>query len=624
MADLFISYAREDVSEARGLHRFLALQGWSVWWDKDLYVGKPFEERLFEVLDSAKCVVVLWSESSVHREFVLREAQRAKAQGKLVGARIGEVGPPEGLGDRCVGLDRPIEEGQHHGDLLGAIRTLVDRAPDILVLAQGPSPETVRVVDEALRDAAWTVWWAHYFDRFDTGIDLRKAGDVAKCVVPVWSSRELSPEAMEIAVAASERNRLVPLVEKGAVPPATLQSIHAERLEEVSGGGGKFEATVRAKLDAPEKFHWWLKVTTPILLLVSLASLIGAYRSCVSPTWMVHFGLGLDTREATLEKMTDAWLPSQPKEHYWIVEWLRALLLVFFVRHLLANKFSKECLWILRRPRWKPPFQAAPVIRLCRRAFWAGLAALVYFVVAYHTDIGPTNLEEWVDNWGIEEKTAKFNHWQVHKGAEPTREYKTPYLAYAPYSAINYLVVLVTAFTVLSASLADSILVRSNRSALDAKHGMWPYAKDTSENMVAHVKGYGEELIERFRRYATVVGGVALFFAFEECLGWKTLADLATGLRWAAIGVFVWSLLALLIIYRRYNKVFDSTATFLRESGYAGAQEFARGNGFGPLVQEYFNHEGPWIVTTILLLLIVGIVWMCGGGTVVWNLPWIK
>ena len=63
MADIFISYAREDRQKAEQLAHALECQGWSVWWDRTIPTGKSFDKVTQEALDAAQCVVVLWSKA---------------------------------------------------------------------------------------------------------------------------------------------------------------------------------------------------------------------------------------------------------------------------------------------------------------------------------------------------------------------------------------------------------------------------------------------------------------------------------------------------------------------------------------------------------------------------------
>ena len=44
MADVFISYAREDRAKAQQLAKVLEEKGWSVWWDPEISPGKTPDE----------------------------------------------------------------------------------------------------------------------------------------------------------------------------------------------------------------------------------------------------------------------------------------------------------------------------------------------------------------------------------------------------------------------------------------------------------------------------------------------------------------------------------------------------------------------------------------------------
>ena len=61
MADVFISYAREDRPAAQLLARALEAGGRSVWWDREILPGKDFAELIGAELARAKAVVVIWS-----------------------------------------------------------------------------------------------------------------------------------------------------------------------------------------------------------------------------------------------------------------------------------------------------------------------------------------------------------------------------------------------------------------------------------------------------------------------------------------------------------------------------------------------------------------------------------
>jgi hypothetical protein len=98
MSDIFLSYASEDKSIAEALSKALEEQGWSVWWDRTIPPGKTFDQVIEEAINTAKCVVVLWSTNSIKSDWVKEEANIAKERGILVPAKIDPVDPPLGFG----------------------------------------------------------------------------------------------------------------------------------------------------------------------------------------------------------------------------------------------------------------------------------------------------------------------------------------------------------------------------------------------------------------------------------------------------------------------------------------------------------------------------------------------
>ncbi|MBK8176397.1 MAG: SUMF1/EgtB/PvdO family nonheme iron enzyme [Rhodospirillales bacterium] len=86
MADVFISYARSDCAKAERLARLLTKRGWSVWWDSSLKAGEIWDEVIERQLNTARCVLVLWSRQSVARRWVRAEASEGLSRGILVPA----------------------------------------------------------------------------------------------------------------------------------------------------------------------------------------------------------------------------------------------------------------------------------------------------------------------------------------------------------------------------------------------------------------------------------------------------------------------------------------------------------------------------------------------------------
>ncbi|HYI09120.1 MAG TPA: TIR domain-containing protein [Thermoanaerobaculia bacterium] len=94
MADIFISYAREERVRVEALAAVLERCGWSVWWDKHLRLGREFSPEIERELQAARCVIVLWSRSSVASKWVVIEASEGRERGILVPVLIENVSPP--------------------------------------------------------------------------------------------------------------------------------------------------------------------------------------------------------------------------------------------------------------------------------------------------------------------------------------------------------------------------------------------------------------------------------------------------------------------------------------------------------------------------------------------------
>ena len=62
-------------SIAQRLASALEDEGWSVWWDRRIPAGKTFDEVIEEQVAAARCVVVLWSKTSLKSKWVKIEAR---------------------------------------------------------------------------------------------------------------------------------------------------------------------------------------------------------------------------------------------------------------------------------------------------------------------------------------------------------------------------------------------------------------------------------------------------------------------------------------------------------------------------------------------------------------------
>jgi len=97
VADIFISYSRLDLPRARQFERALDQCGWSVFWDRELLPGEGYRRAIEHELKQARCVIVLWSRTSVESEWVIDEAEEGKQNGRLLSVKIDDVELPLGF-----------------------------------------------------------------------------------------------------------------------------------------------------------------------------------------------------------------------------------------------------------------------------------------------------------------------------------------------------------------------------------------------------------------------------------------------------------------------------------------------------------------------------------------------
>lgn len=97
MADIFISYKREDQHIAKDLANKLTDEGFSVWWDRNIPAGRAYDEVIEEELTKSKCVIVLWTLNSIASLNVKEEAMEGLKRNILIPVVIGNVKLPYGF-----------------------------------------------------------------------------------------------------------------------------------------------------------------------------------------------------------------------------------------------------------------------------------------------------------------------------------------------------------------------------------------------------------------------------------------------------------------------------------------------------------------------------------------------
>lgn len=97
MADIFLSYAREDKKLAEVLVTTLRDMGLEIWWDEMLKTGRDFDDQIEKIIHECKCLIVLWTSTSILSRNVKDEANEALVENKLLPIQIGSARPPMGF-----------------------------------------------------------------------------------------------------------------------------------------------------------------------------------------------------------------------------------------------------------------------------------------------------------------------------------------------------------------------------------------------------------------------------------------------------------------------------------------------------------------------------------------------
>jgi formylglycine-generating enzyme required for sulfatase activity len=94
VADIFLSYNREDQATAKAIATALQNEGFEVWWDTVLRAGQTYDEVTERQLHDASAVVVLWSSRSVRSKWVRAEATLGDRKSALIPVMIEQCDRP--------------------------------------------------------------------------------------------------------------------------------------------------------------------------------------------------------------------------------------------------------------------------------------------------------------------------------------------------------------------------------------------------------------------------------------------------------------------------------------------------------------------------------------------------
>jgi uncharacterized membrane protein YhaH (DUF805 family) len=158
LADLFLSYAREDRERAEHVARLLEAQGFDIFWDSEIPPGQSRADFVESKLSLCRAVIVLWSENSAKSPGVREEARMGRDAGKLIPARIDAAASPFGFGE-VQAADLSAWDGRaEHGEwrrLVSAVENAVGRAAKPAPPQPSPRPPPSFIRNDAPTTRAW-------------------------------------------------------------------------------------------------------------------------------------------------------------------------------------------------------------------------------------------------------------------------------------------------------------------------------------------------------------------------------------------------------------------------------------------------------------------------------------
>ncbi|HWD66662.1 MAG TPA: TIR domain-containing protein, partial [Caulobacteraceae bacterium] len=132
MSQVFISYARSTEREAKAIGEALVGLGYAVWRDDELPAHRAYADVIEERLSLAKAVVVVWSAEAAKSTWVRSEAERARAEDKLVQLTLDGARLPMPFDQiQCADLAGWDGDPNHPGwrKIADSIAALAGRAP---------------------------------------------------------------------------------------------------------------------------------------------------------------------------------------------------------------------------------------------------------------------------------------------------------------------------------------------------------------------------------------------------------------------------------------------------------------------------------------------------------------
>ncbi len=112
MADVFISYKREDRPRVEKIAEMVEAAGFSVWWDDRIGPQAEWDTQIEQAINTSRAVIVLWTPLSVESKWVRAEAHNANDRSCLVPAILEKCDIPI-----AFSLNQTVDLSDWDGDI---------------------------------------------------------------------------------------------------------------------------------------------------------------------------------------------------------------------------------------------------------------------------------------------------------------------------------------------------------------------------------------------------------------------------------------------------------------------------------------------------------------------------
>jgi tetratricopeptide (TPR) repeat protein len=153
MANLFLSYSREDGDSVRPLAAALERDGHTAWWDRHISGGQQFAEAIEKALESADVVIACWTSTSVKSAWVRDEAAAGRDSGRLIPVTLDGCQPPLGFRQYQT-IDLSAWNGRPRSRSLNPLKAAIAEK------TSGVARTAVPFVPQRPRLGLRTRWWA--------------------------------------------------------------------------------------------------------------------------------------------------------------------------------------------------------------------------------------------------------------------------------------------------------------------------------------------------------------------------------------------------------------------------------------------------------------------------------